>query len=78
MDELIEELEMIVYSGTKLNIDYYLDSNVDEYVIEDIFNYYMESESDSIEEAYSELAEEDITLREIQLVRLKFLSELAN
>ena len=78
MDELIEELEMIVYSGTKLNIDYYLDSNVDEYVIEDIFNYYMDSESDSIEEDYTELAEEDTTLREIQLVRLKFLSEVAN
>lgn len=78
MDELIEELEMIVYSGTKLNIDYYLESNVDEYVIEDIFDYYMESESDSVEEAYKELAEDDVTLREIQLVRLKFISEVAN
>ena len=78
MDELIEELEMIVYSGTKLNIDYYLESNVDEYVIEDIFDYFMESESDSLEDANKVLAEDDITIREIQLVRLKFLSEVAN
>ncbi len=78
LDELIEELEMIVYSGTKLNIDYYLDAIVDEYVVEEIFDYYMESESDSVEDAYLELKDDDITLREIQLVRLKFLSEVAN
>lgn len=78
LDELIEEMEMIVYSGTKLNIDYYLDNNVDEYVIEDIFDYFMEAETDSLEDAVEELAEDDITHREIRLVRLKFLSELAN
>jgi len=78
LDELIEELEMIVYSGTKLNIDYYLENNVDEYVIEDIFDYFMDAETDSLEAALEELAEDDITLTEIRLVRLKFLSELAN
>jgi len=78
LDELIEELEMIVYSGTKLNIDYYLDKNVDEYTVEDIFDYFMESETDELEEAIEELAEDDITRREIRLVRLKFLSDLAN
>lgn len=78
LDELIEELEMIVYSGTKLNIDYYLDANVDEYVVEDIFDYFMEAETDNLEEAMEELAEDDITRREIRLARIKFLSELAN
>lgn len=78
LDELIEELEMIVYSGTKLNIDYYLENSVDEYVVEDIFDYFMDAETDSLSDAYDELSDDDITHTEIRLVRLKFLSELAN
>ncbi len=78
MEELLEELYAIVTSGTKLNIDYYLEDNVDEEVRNDIYDYFMEAETDSLEEAYAELKEDDITLEEIQLVRVKFLSDLAN
>ncbi len=78
MDELLQEMDIIVSSGTKLNIDYYLDENIDEYVREDIEAYFMDSESDSIDEALAELQEDDITIEEIKLVRLKVLSEMAN
>lgn len=78
MEDLMEELDAIVTSGTKVNIDYYIDENVDEYSREDIIDYFMDSESDSVEEAYKELQEDDITIEEIQLVRIKFLSDLAN
>ncbi len=71
-------MDIIVSAGTKLNIDYYLEDIVDEGSQEDIFEYLMEAESDSIDEAFAELQEDDITLEEIQLVRLKFLSEVAN
>lgn len=78
MSELLEEMEMIVYSGTKLNIDYYLEENLDEYVVEDIYDYFMESETDSLDDALEELSDDDIDLQEIRLVRIKFISELAN
>jgi len=78
MAELLEEMEMIVYSGTKLNIDYYLEENLDEYVVEDIYDYFMESETDSLDDALEELSDDDIDLQEIRLVRIKFISELAN
>ncbi len=78
MEELMEELYAIVTSGTKLNIDYYLEDNVDEEVRHDIYDYFMEAETDSLEDAYAELKEDDITLEEIQLMRVKFLSDLAN
>ena len=78
MEELVEELDAIVQSGTKVNIDYYLDDAVDEYAREDIYDYFMEAESDSIEEAYKELQEDDITREEIALIRVKFMSEMAN
>ncbi len=78
MEDLIEELDMIVASGTRINIDYYLEDAVDEYVREDVYDYFMEAESDSIEDAYAELKEDDITREEIQLMRLKFMSEMAN
>ncbi len=78
MDELLEEMYAIVSSGTKLNIDYYIDEVMDEYTAEDIYDYFLEAESDSLEEAWAALKEDDITAEEIQLVRIKFLSELAN
>lgn len=78
LEELIEEMNMIVSSGTKLNIDYYLDEIVDEAVQEDIHDYFMEAETDSVEEAFKELEEDDITMEEIQLMRIKFMSEVAN
>ncbi len=78
MDELMDELDAIVSSGTKVNIDYFIDDNVDEYSRGDIYDYFMEAETDSVDEAYKELKEDDITLEEIQLVRVKFLSEMGN
>lgn len=78
MEELMQEMEMIVQSGTKLNIDYYIDEHIDEYTKEDIYDYFMQAETDSIEEAYKELSEDDITIEEIQLVRIKFISDMAN
>jgi ATP-dependent DNA helicase RecQ len=78
MDDLLTEMDMIVSSGTKLNIEYYLEDNLDEGVVEEIQDYLMEAESDSIEEAYNGLQEEDITMEEIKLVRIQFLSDVAN
>ncbi|MEM6965932.1 MAG: DNA helicase RecQ [Bacteroidota bacterium] len=78
MEELLEELDAIVVAGTKVNIDYYLEDNVDEYSREDIYDYFMEADSDSVDEAFEEMKEDDITMEEIQLMRIKFLSEMAN
>ena len=76
-DELLEELEAIVYSGTKLNINYYLNEIMDDDHVDDIFQYFMESETDNMHEALEELGSE-YTEDEIRLVRIKFTSELAN
>ncbi len=76
-DELLDKIEEIVYSGTKLNIDYYLEDVYDEDQIDDIYDYFMESDTDDIDAAMDEL-DEDYTDEEIRLVRVKFLSEMAN
>ncbi|MDB5228637.1 MAG: recQ [Bacteroidota bacterium] len=78
MDDLITELETIVSSGTKVNINYYLQDAVDEDIQEEIHDYFMQAETDDVNIAFKKLKAEDIELREIQLVRLKFLSEVAN
>lgn len=78
MEDLLEEMYAIVLSGTKLNIDYYVEDNLDEYAREDIEDYFMEADTDSLEMAFQELQEEDITLEEIQIMRVKFLSDNAN
>ncbi len=78
MLELIDEIEAIVNSGTRININYYLDDIMDEDRVEDIYEYFREAESESIEEALSELEAEDYTEEEIRLVRIKFFSELGN
>ena len=75
--ELLDEIEAIVYSGTKINIDYFLDEIMDEDHQEDIFDYFKESESDDLEAAISELGRE-CSEEEIRLVRIKFLSEMGN
>jgi len=74
--ELLDEIEAIVYSGTKINIDYFLDEIMDEDHIEDIYSYFKESETDDLESAIEELS--DYTEEEIRLVRIKFISEMAN
>ena len=76
-DELLDEIEAIVYSGTKLNIDYFLDEIMDEDHMLDIYDYFKESTTDDIEEALEELGE-DFTEEEVRLVRIKFISEMAN
>lgn len=76
-DELLDEVEAIVYSGTKINISYFLNEIMEEDRQEDIFEYFKESESDDLEAAIEELGS-DYTEEEIRLVRIKFLSELGN
>ena len=75
--ELLDHVDAIVYSGTKINIDYFLNDVMDEDSIADIFDYFRESDTDSLDEAYDELGD-DYTEDEIRLVRIKFLSEMAN
>ena len=78
MEELIDEIEAIVYSGTKLNIKYYLDEALDEDHVEDIYDYFLEdSETDDLDEALDELGGE-YTEEEVRLVRVQFLSDYAN
>ncbi|MDR0697804.1 MAG: DNA helicase RecQ [Tannerella sp.] len=76
-DELLGEIETIVYSGTRINVDYFINDVMDEDHVDDIYQYFKESETDSLEEAIKELGC-DYTEEEIRLVRIKFLSELAN
>ena len=66
-----------MYSGTKLNIDYFLDDVMDEERIDDIFDYFMESDTDDLNTAIEELGG-DYSDTDIRLVRIKFLSEVAN
>jgi ATP-dependent DNA helicase RecQ len=78
MEELLSEIEAIVYSGTKLNLDYYIEQTLDEDVVEEIFDYFHdEAESDSLEAAMEELGS-DYDEQEVRLVRIKFLCEVAN
>ena len=76
-DELLDELEAIVYSGTKINVSYYIEEAIDADIEEDIFEYFKESDTDDIETAMQELGD-DFTEEEIRLVRIKFLSEMGN
>lgn len=76
-EELLDEIEAIVYSGTKINIDYFIDDVMDDDHVDDIYDYFMESETDDLDTAVEELGG-DYTEDEIRLVRIKFLSEQAN
>jgi ATP-dependent DNA helicase RecQ len=76
-EELLDEVEAIVYSGTKLNIDYFLEEVMDEDHVDDIYDYFADSDTDSLEAALDELGAE-CTEDEIRLVRIKFISEMAN
>ncbi len=75
--ELLDIIDTIVYSGTRLNIDYFINEVMDEDVMADIYDYFKESDTDSIDAALDELGN-DYTEEEIRLVRIKFLSEMAN
>jgi ATP-dependent DNA helicase RecQ len=76
MDDLITEMERIVASGTKININYYIKESLDKYHVEEIYDYFREAENDSAEEALRELDENEYTLEEVRLVRLKYLTDV--
>ncbi|MFK5854513.1 MAG: DNA helicase RecQ [Bacteroidota bacterium] len=78
LSEMLSEIEHIVSSGTKLDISYYIDNVVDEYHQEDIYDYFLEAETDSIQDALDELGESEFSEEEVRLVRIKFLSEVGN
>jgi ATP-dependent DNA helicase RecQ len=78
MDELLAEIERIVSSGTKIDLNYYIDEVVDEYHQEEIFEYFREAQTDSIKDALEELGEEEFSKEEIRLMRIKFMSEIGN
>ncbi|MBQ6880580.1 MAG: DNA helicase RecQ [Bacteroidales bacterium] len=78
MEELLDEIEAIVFSGTKLNLDYYIEQTLDDDIVDDIYDYFHdEAESDSLESAMEDLGS-DYDEQEVRLVRLKFLCEVAN
>ena len=76
-DELLDEMESIVYSGTKLNIDYFINEEIDEEKVQEVYDYFRSSETDDLETAYENI-DDDISEEEIRLVRIKFISDLAN
>ena len=78
MKELITELEAIVNSGTKINIDYYIDDVIDEERQEEVYDYFSQAEDDSIETAMKELGEDEYSEDDVRLMRIKFISEMGN
>ena len=76
-DELLDEVEAIVYSGTKINIDYFIEEVMDDDRVDEIYEYFKESDTDDLETAIDELGE-DCTEEEIRLVRIKFMSDMGN
>jgi len=79
MTELLNEIESIVQSGTKLNLDYYINQVIDEDKQDDIYDYFLEdAESESVDEALNELGEDEFTEEDVRLMRIKFFSEYGN
>lgn len=78
MNELLVEIEAIVNSGTKLNIDYYIDDILDDDRQQEVYDYFREAETESVKDALDELGEDEYTEEEIRLMRIKFLSEMGN
>jgi ATP-dependent DNA helicase RecQ len=78
ISELLTEIERIVSAGTKLDINYYIEEYVDEYHQEEIYGYFREADSDSVEDALATLGEDEFTEEEIRLMRIKFMSEVGN
>ena len=77
-DELLTEIESIVASGTRLDINYYIEDNIDEYHQEDILEYFREADSDTVEDAMEALGVNDYVEEEVRLMRIKFFSEVGN
>lgn len=78
LPDLLNEMETIVASGTRLNLDYCLEQELDEYEQEDIFDYFRSSQDDNLEYAYEEFKDRDVTIEQLQMMRIKFLSEYGN
>jgi ATP-dependent DNA helicase RecQ len=78
MGELLHEIEQIIYSGTKLNINYYIQNIMDDEREEILHDYFMTADSDKIREAMTELADEDFSEEEVRVYRIKFISDHAN
>jgi ATP-dependent DNA helicase RecQ len=77
-DELITEIESIVASGTKLDINYYIEENVEPYHQEEILDYFAEAETDCCEACLRELGEDEFTIEEIRIMRIKYMSDVGN
>ena len=77
-DELLSEIESIVSSGTRLDLNYYIEDNVDIYHQEDILDYFQEAESDDVQQALRELGEDEYSEEEVRLMRIKFMSDVGN
>lgn len=78
MDELLTEIESIVASGMKLHIDYYIDEVIDPYHQEDILDYFNNAQTDSVQDALEELGEDEYSMEEVRIMRIKYLSEVGN
>lgn len=78
MDELLTEIESIVASGMKLHIDYYIDEVVDPYHQDEILDYFNNAQTDSVQDALEELGEDEYTMEEVRIMRIKYLSEVGN
>ena len=77
-DELLSEIESIVSSGTRLDLNYYIEENIDIYHQEDILDYFREAESDDVQQALRELGEDEYSEEEVRLMRIKFMSDVGN
>jgi ATP-dependent DNA helicase RecQ len=77
-EEILREVESIVNSGTRLNLDYFIDEMIEEDRQDEVYDYFLEAEEDSIDTALNELGNDEYTFEEIQLMRIKFMSELGN
>ncbi len=78
MDELLTEIESIVASGMKLHIDYYIDEVIDPYHQEEILDYFNNAQTDSVQDALDELGEDEYSMEEVRIMRIKYLSEVGN
>jgi ATP-dependent DNA helicase RecQ len=77
-EEILKEIETIVNAGTKININYFIDEIIDEDRQDEVYDYFKTAETDSINDALKELGGDDYSYEDLQLMRIKFLSELGN
>ncbi|KKX47202.1 hypothetical protein L950_0227825 [Sphingobacterium sp. IITKGP-BTPF85] len=75
---MLKEVETIVNAGTKLNIGYFVDEMIDQDRQDEVYDYFKQADSDSIDEALKDLGGDDYSYEDIQLMRIKFMSELGN